>query len=240
MAQVRDHTESTRSQYGLADTAAGLGWARGDIDVIDTDLGISGKWGVARAGFTELVARVCSGDVGAIFGIEITRLARSNADVARLAEIARITGTLLIDPDGVYDPADVNDRVLLGSKGTMGEMELHVMAQRLQANKRAAAGRGELRTPLPVGYVHDDAGDVVTDPDAGVQAAGADVFAAFAACGSAYGVVAAFKDRRFPLRAYGGGWARPARSGAADPPPPAPVPREPAHAPARPLRPDCP
>jgi DNA invertase Pin-like site-specific DNA recombinase len=207
MAQVRDHTESTRSQYGLADTAAGLGWARGDIDVIDTDLGISGKWGVARAGFTELVARVCSGDVGAIFGIEITRLARSSADVARLAEFARITGTLLIDPDGVYDPADMNDRVLLGFKGTMGEMELHVMAQRLQANKRAAASRGELRTPLPVGYVHDDAGDVVTDPDAGVQAAVADVFAAFAACGSAYGVVAAFAGRKFPLRAYGGAWA---------------------------------
>jgi DNA invertase Pin-like site-specific DNA recombinase len=207
MAQVREHTESTRSQYGLADKAAELGWARTSIEVIDTDLGISGKWGVARAGFTELVSRVCGGGVGAIFGIEITRLARSNADVARLAEFARITGTLLIDPDGVYDPADVNDRVLLGFKGTMGEMELHVMAQRLQANKRAAAGRGELRTPLPVGYVHDDAGDVVTDPDAGVQAAVRDVFAAFAACGSAYGVVAAFAGRRFPLRAYGGAWA---------------------------------
>ena len=207
MAQVRDHTESTRSQYGLAETAAALGWARTLIEVIDTDLGISGKWGVAREGFTELVTRMCRGDVGAIFGIEITRLARSNADVARLAEFARITGTLLIDPDGVYDPADVNDRVLLGFKGTMGEMELHVMAQRLQANKRAAAGRGELRTPLPGGYVHDDAGDVVIDPDAEVQAAIRDVFAAFAACGSAYGVVAAFKDRRFPLRAYGGAWA---------------------------------
>jgi len=207
MAQVRDHTESTRSQYGLAETAAALGWARTLIEVIDTDLGISGKWGVAREGFTELVTRMCRGDVGAIFGIEITRLARSNADVARLAEFARITGTLLIDPDGVYDPADVNDRVLLGFKGTMGEMELHVMAQRLQANKRAAAERGELRTPLPVGYVHDDAGDVVIDPDAEVQAAIRDVFAAFAACGSAYGVVAAFKDRRFPLRAYGGAWA---------------------------------
>jgi hypothetical protein len=101
----------------------------------------------------------------------------------------------------------MNDRVLLGFKGTMGEMELHVMAQRLQANKRAAADRGELRTPLPVGYVHDDAGEVVIDPDAEVQAAIADVFAAFAACGSAYGVVAAFKGRRFPLRAYGGAWA---------------------------------
>ena len=207
MAQVREHTESTRSQYGLAETAAGLGWPRTSIEVIDTDLGISGKWGVAREGFTELVTRVCSGDVGAIFGIEITRLARSNADVARLAEFARITGTLLIDANGVYDPADVNDRVLLGFKGTMGEMELHVMAQRLQANKRAAAQRGELRTPLPVGYVHDDAGDVVIDPDAEVQAAIRDVFAAFAACGSAYGVVAAFASRRFPLRAYGGTWA---------------------------------
>jgi DNA invertase Pin-like site-specific DNA recombinase len=207
MAQVRDHTESTRSQYALAETAAELGWARSDIEVIDTDLGISGKWGVAREGFTELVTRMCRGEVGAIFGIEITRLARSNADVARLAEFARITGTLLIDPDGVYDPADVNDRVLLGFKGTMGEMELHVMAQRLQANKRAAAGRGELRTPLPVGYVHDEAGEVVTDPDAEVQAAIRDVFAAFAACGSAYGAVAAFSGRRFPLRAYGGAWA---------------------------------
>ena len=175
--------------------------------MIDTDLGISGKWGVAREGFTELVTRVCTGEVGAIFGIEITRLARSNADVARLAEFARITGTLLIDPDGVYDPADVNDRVLLGFKGTMGEMELHVMAQRLQANKRAAAERGELRTPLPVGLVHDDAGDIVIDPDAEVQAAIRDVFAAFTACGSAYGVVAAFAGRRFPLRAYGGAWA---------------------------------
>jgi len=207
MAQVREHTESTKSQYALADKAAALGWPRTSIEVIDTDLGISGKWGVAREGFTELVTRVCSGDVGAIFGIEITRLARSNADVARLAEFARITGTLLIDPDGVYDPADVNDRVLLGFKGTMGEMELHVMAQRLHANKRAAAERGELRTPLPVGYVHDGAGEVVIDPDAEVQAAIADVFAAFTACGSAYGVVAAFAGRRFPLRAYGGAWA---------------------------------
>src|SRR5207247_10210829 len=157
------------------------------------------------------------GGVGGILGIDITRLARSNADVARLAEFARITGTLLIDPDGVYDPADVNDRVLLGFKGTMGEMELRVMAQRLHANKRAAAERGELRTPLPVGLVHDDAGDVVIDPDAEVQAAIRDVFAAFAASGSAYGVVAAFAGRRFPLRAYGGAWAGPLAGGPAAP-----------------------
>jgi hypothetical protein len=122
-------------------------------------------------------------------------------------EFAAITETLLIDADGVYDPADVNDRMLLGMKSTLGEVELHVMAQRLQASKKAAAERGELRTPLPVGYVHDEAGEVVIDPDAEVQAAIRDLFAAFTAHGSAYGVVAAFAERRFPLRAYGGVWA---------------------------------
>ncbi len=207
MAQVREHTESTMRQYGLVEEAVALGWARADVLVIDTDLGVSGRWGVAREGFAELVMRVCSGQVGAIFGIEISRLARSNADVARLMEFCSITSTLLIDPDGVYHPADVNDRMLLGLKGTMGEVELHVMAGRLAAAKRAAAQRGELRTPLPVGYVHDEVGDVVIDPDAEVQAAVADVFASFAAVGSAYGVVAAFSERRFPLRAYGGVWA---------------------------------
>src|SRR5438034_7688315 len=207
MAEVRGHTESTTRQYGLAGEATRLGWAPGDVQVIDTDLGISGRFGVAREGFRDLVSLVCRGEVGAIFGIEISRLARSNADVGRLIEFARITGTLLIDSDGVYDPADVNDRMLLGLKGTMGEVELHVMAGRLQEAKRAAAARGELRTPLPVGYVHDEVGQVVIDPDVEVQAAVADVFAAFAACGSAYGVVAAFSGRRFPLRAYGGAWA---------------------------------
>jgi DNA invertase Pin-like site-specific DNA recombinase len=213
MAQVREHTESTTRQYGLAEEAVRLGWARPDVVVIDTDLGVSGRWGVARAGFTELVRRVCCGEVGAIFGIEISRLARSNAEVARLMEFAAITETLLIDADGVYDPGDVNDRMLLGMKSTIGEVELHVMAQRLQASKRAAAARGELRTPLPVGYVHDEAGEVIVDPDAEVQAAISDLFAAFAACGSAYGVVAAFTDRRFPLRAYGGAWSGPLRWG---------------------------
>jgi DNA invertase Pin-like site-specific DNA recombinase len=207
MAQVREHAESTMRQYGLVEVAVGLGWARTDVVVIDTDLGVSGRWGVARAGFAELVTRVCSGEVGAIFGIEISRLARSNAEVARLMEFAAITQTLLIDADGIYDPADVNDRMLLGMKSTIGEVELHVMAQRLQASKKAAAARGELRTPLPVGYVHDEAGEVVIDPDAEVAGAIRDLFAAFAACGSAYGVVAAFAGRRFPLRAYGGAWA---------------------------------
>jgi len=207
MAQVREHTESTMRQYGLVEEAVRLGWAREAVVVIDTDLGVSGRWGVARAGFAELVSRVCTGEVGAIFGLEISRLARSNAEVARLMEFAAITTTLLIDADGVYDPADVNDRMLLGLKSTMGEVELHVMAQRLQAAKRAAAARGQLRTPLPVGYIYDETGVIVVDPDTEVAAAIADLFAAFAACGSAYRVVAAFAGRRFPVRAYGGVWA---------------------------------
>ncbi|MFC9769084.1 recombinase family protein [Rhodococcus jostii] len=136
MAQVREHTESTTRQYRLADEALRLGWARRDVIVIDTDLGVSGRWGVARPGFTELVTRVCSGEVGAIFGLEISRLARSNAEVTRLMEFVAITDTLLIDADGIYDPADVNDQTLLWMKSTIGEVELHVMAQRLHVAKR--------------------------------------------------------------------------------------------------------
>jgi DNA invertase Pin-like site-specific DNA recombinase len=142
--------------------------------------------------------------------LEISRLARSSADLSRLLELARLTDTLLIDGDGVYDLTDFNDRLLLGLKGTMSEAELHLLAGRLQGAKRAAAARGELRTPLPVGYVYDDsdreAGPVI-DPDEEVTAAVADVFTAFAATGSAYRVVAAFAGRRFPLRAYGGSCA---------------------------------
>src|SRR4029078_5782858 len=104
MTQGRDHAESPTRQYGLAEEAVRLGWARLDVLVIDTDLGVSGRWGVARAGLTERVRRVCCGEVGAIFGIEISRLARSNAEVARLMEFAAITETLLIEAAGVADP----------------------------------------------------------------------------------------------------------------------------------------
>lgn len=207
LAQLRENTESTLRQYALEEQAVRLGWARTDVEVIDTDLGLSGTSTRNRDGFRYLMSRLCLGEVGAIFGLEISRLARSNADLARLAELARLTDTLLIDADGVYDLADFNDRLLLGLKSTMSEAELHIMAGRLQASKRAAAERGELRTPLPVGYVYDDERCQVIDPDAEVQAAVADVFAAFAATGSAFGVVAAFAGRRFPLRAYGGAWA---------------------------------
>jgi DNA invertase Pin-like site-specific DNA recombinase len=207
LAQVRDNTESTARQYALADQAVRLGWPRARVEVVDADLGLSGRSAEHRQGFRELVGRVCVGEVGAIFGLEISRLARSSADLSRLLELARLTDTLVIDTDGVYDLADFNDRLLLGLKGTMSEAELHVLAGRLQGAKRAAAERGELRFSLPVGYVYDDDGATVIDPDQEVAAAVADVFACFRARGSAYGVVAEFKGRRFPLRAYGGIWA---------------------------------
>ncbi|HET6710292.1 recombinase family protein [Amycolatopsis sp.] len=207
MAQVREHTESTARQYALAEEAARLGWPATAIEVIDADLGVSGRSVEGRDGFKGLVARVCLGEIGAIFGLEVSRLARSSADLSRLLEYARLTDTLVIDADGVYDLTEFNDRLLLGLKGTMSEAELHLLAGRLQGAKRAAAERGELRTPLPIGYVYDDEGQVVIDPDEEVTTAIADVFTAFTATGSAYQVVAAFADRRFPRRAYGGAWA---------------------------------
>jgi DNA invertase Pin-like site-specific DNA recombinase len=121
VAQVRNNTESTARQYGLAAEAAGLGWPDPAIEVIDADLGISGRSAANREGFKELMGRVCLGEVGAIFGLEVSRLARSSADLSKLLELARLTDTLVIDADGVYDLADINDRLVLGVKGTISE-----------------------------------------------------------------------------------------------------------------------
>ena len=207
LVQVREHTESTTRQYGLAATAVEMGWAPGGVLVVDADLGVSGRFGAQRDGFTELLSRVCRGEVGAIFGLEVSRLARSSGEFARLLELARLTDTLLVDADGVYDLSDVNDRLLLGLKGSMSEAELHLLTGRLHGAKLAAAHRGELRSPLAVGYVHDD-GEVVLDPDEQVRAAVQDLFAEFARTGSAMGVVKAFAatGRLFPQRAWGGAW----------------------------------
>jgi DNA invertase Pin-like site-specific DNA recombinase len=207
LAQVREHAESTARQYALVNEAVRLGWDRDRIQVVDTDLGLSGRSATHRNGFKELVGRVCVGEVGAIFGLEVSRLARSSADLSRLLELARLTDTLVIDTDGVYDLGDFNDRLLLGLKGTMSEAELHLLAGRLQGAKLAAAERGQLRFPLPVGYVYDADGATVIDPDEEVATAVRDIFAAFRATGSAYQVVGAFAGRRFPRRAYGGVWA---------------------------------
>lgn len=213
LAQVRDHGESTLRQYALADDAERRGWPAERIVVIDADLGVSGRGGSARAGFKELVGRVCCGEVGAVFGLEVSRLARSSADLQRLLELCSLTGTLIVDADGTYDLGLFNDRLLLGLKGTMSEAELHLLAGRLQGARRAAAERGELRVPLPVGYVYDDDGVIVVDPDEEIRAAIADVFACFQETGSAYKVVGAFTDRPFPARAYGGAWAGRVRHG---------------------------
>lgn len=198
LMQVREHGESTARQYGLAGEAARLGWPAARIEVIDCDLGLSGRTATHREGFRALLGRVCAGETGAVFGLEISRLARSNADLSRLLEVARLTGTLVIDADGIYDLADINDRLLLGLKSQMSEAELHLLHSRLDGARLAAAERGELRLPLPAGYVYDAGGQVIKDPDEEVAAAVADVFAAFTASGSAFGVVTAFASRRFP------------------------------------------
>src|SRR5258705_4739039 len=128
LVQVREHTESTTRQYGLAATAVEMGWAPGGVLVVDADLGVSGRFGVHRDGFTELVARVCRGEVGAIFGLEVSRLARSSGEFARLMELARLTDTLLVDADGVYDLSDVNDRLLLGLHASAGASRIGITA----------------------------------------------------------------------------------------------------------------
>jgi DNA invertase Pin-like site-specific DNA recombinase len=209
VAQVRQNPESTNRQYGLAVTAAEMGWLAEQIVAVDADLGVSGRFGSERDGYRQIVARLCMGEVGAVFGLEVSRFGRSNADLTRLMELARLTDTLLIDTDGVYDLANVNDRILLGLKGQMSEIELHFLLGRLHGAKLAAAHRGELRHPLPVGFVYDEDGLIVTDPDEQVQGAVTDLFAEFHRTGSALGVVRAFAatGRLFPQRAWGGAWA---------------------------------
>jgi DNA invertase Pin-like site-specific DNA recombinase len=174
---------------------------------VDGDLGISGRFSdtQARKGYARLVARVCLGEVGAIFGLEVSRLARSNAETQRLLEFCALTDTLVVDTDGVYDLQNFNDRLLLGLKSQMSEAELHMITSRLQGAKRAAAERGELRFPLPVGYLHED-GQTIIDPDQEVQAAIRDLLCAFEQTGSAYGVVGVSRaggSRSAPMAARG-------------------------------------
>jgi excisionase family DNA binding protein len=203
-AQVRDHTESTMRQYALADTAVTLGWDRSQVLVLDGDLGQSGRSTRGRRDFKEVVAKVCENQAGLVFVLEASRLSRNSADFQRLLEFCQVTDTLIADADGVYDLRDFNDQLLLGFKGTMSAVELHILAQRMQEAKKAAARRGELRLSLPIGYVYDLDGQVVMDPDQEVQAAIADLFAAFQASGTCCGVVRTFRDRRFPT--HGQNW----------------------------------
>ncbi len=185
LTQVREHTESLERQYELAFRAQALGWAPRQVIVIDDDLGRSGANASAREGFKNLVAHVGLARVGIIFGIEVSRLARNNADWYQLLDLCAVTDTLIADGDGIYHPADFNDRLVLGLKGTMSEAELHLIRHRLTAGLRHKAAKGELRQGVPVGFVYDEADRVVLDPDEAVIEAIATVFRRFDELGSA-------------------------------------------------------
>jgi DNA invertase Pin-like site-specific DNA recombinase len=207
-AQVLHHQESTERQYALRTMALELGWSESAIRTLDRDLGMTGTEMTRREDFKTLVADVSMGQVGAVFALEVSRLARSNLDWHRLLELCALTATLVIDEDGCYDPSDFNDGLLLGLKGTMAQAELHFLHARLQGGKLNKAKKGELRFPLPVGYCYDEQGRIVPDVDAEVRGAVEMVFRLFRETGSAYAVVHRFTEKglRFPKRAYGGAW----------------------------------
>jgi len=187
--QLIRHPESTRLQYGLVDRALALGWPQAQVVVIDEDLGKSADSASERSGFQRLVAEVSLAHVGLILGLDMSRLARSNRDWHQLLEVCALCGTLIGDLDGIYDPADDNDRLLLGLKGAMSEAELHVLKLRMQAGKRAKAERGELRMRVPMGSVRRPSGEVVKDPDEQAQAVIELIFEQFERLGTINGVL---------------------------------------------------
>jgi DNA invertase Pin-like site-specific DNA recombinase len=201
LRQVFDHSESTKRQYGLRQRAVALGWPEDRIIVIDSDLGQSGASAADREGFKRLVTEVSLGRAGIVLGLEVSRLARNSTDWHRLLEICALTDTLILDEDGIYDPAHFNDRLLLGLKGTMSEAELHVLRARLQGGILNKARRGELIIRPPVGLSYDE-GKLIRDPDQQVQAALRLLFDTFRRTGSATATVKAFKRQGllFPRR----------------------------------------
>lgn len=202
LRQVLENTESTKRQYALRERAVALGWVAERIVVVDCDLGQSGASAVDREGFQRLVAEVGLGHVGIVLGLEVSRLARSSVDWHRLLEICALTETLILDEDGVYDPTQFNDRLLLGLKGTMSEAELHVLRARMRGGLINKARRGELKTPLPVGFVYGPGNRVLLDPDQQVQQAVRLLFASFRRTGSAWRTVREFRAQQvlFPRR----------------------------------------
>jgi DNA invertase Pin-like site-specific DNA recombinase len=219
--QVHDHQESTRLQYGLAERAVGLGWAPSRVLVIDEDLGHSASGMDARPGFQRLVSEVGLDHVGIVLGIEMSRLARSGREWHQLLELCALSGTLLADPDGIYDPADHNDRLLLGLKGTISEAELHLIKQRMWAGRLAKARRGQLAVPLASGFVRRPSGEVALDPDEQVQAVVRLVFDLFDRLGTVNGVLCFLADNHIQVgvRVREGPergelvWRRPSRAG---------------------------
>jgi DNA invertase Pin-like site-specific DNA recombinase len=202
LKQVIHNTESAIRQYDLRGKAISLGWDASQITVIDIDQGHSGASAADREGFQHLVAEVSLGHAGIVLGLECSRLARNSADWHQLLELCGVTGTLICDEDGLYDPRNFNDRLLLGMKGQLSEAELHFIKARLRGGQLSKARRGELIMPLPVGLAYDAARHVVLDPDAAVRGAVARLFATFEATGSATAVVKAFNSAglTFPWR----------------------------------------
>ena len=201
--QVEHNRESTARQYQLAERAVALGWPRDQVKVFDQDLGVSGSGLAERAGFARMIAEVALGEVGIVLGLEVSRLARNNADWYRLLDLCGVTHTLIGDADGIYHPGLFNDRLVLGLKGTMSEAELHVLRARLLGGIRNKAARGELHRGLPVGLVRGEAdGEVLLHPDESVSAAIRAVFERFAEMGSARRVWLWFRAQglRFPLQ----------------------------------------
>ena len=204
--QVFENTESTQRQYALRERAVALGWPVERIHVIDSDLGQSGASAADREGFRKLVAEVGMGHAGIVLGLEVSRLARNCADWHRLLELCALSETLILDEDGLYNPNDFNDRLLLGLKGTMSEAELHLLRARLRGGILSKARRGELPARLPVGFVYDEQGRVRLDPDAQVRESLMHLFEAFRRAGSAFGAVKMFARQKllFPPRLHAG------------------------------------
>jgi DNA invertase Pin-like site-specific DNA recombinase len=206
LRQVMENTESTQRQYALRQRALTLGWPEERIVVIDHDQGQSGASTLQREGFQHLVVEVGLGKAGVVMGLEVSRLARNCADWHRLLEICALTGSLILDEDGLYDPGHFNDRLLLGLKGTMSEAELHVLKARLRGGILSKAQRGELKMPLPVGLIYNESQHVGLDPDQQVQTSLRHFFATFERTGSAWATVQAFRQEKlkFPKRGQAG------------------------------------
>ena len=206
LRQVLENTESTQRQYALRQQAVALGWPQDRIIVIDKDLGQSGASAADREGFQRLVTEVSLARAGIVLGLEVSRLARNSMDWHRLLEICALTDTLILDEDGVYDPAHFNDRLLLGLKGTMSEAELHVLRARLQGGIRNKARRGELFIRPAMGFVYNADGKLVIDPDQQVQQSVRVLFETFRRTGSAMATVKFFAGQGllFPRRVHTG------------------------------------
>src|SRR5713226_6564746 len=202
MKQVIENIESTKRQYALRGRATALGWADERVVVIDSDQGESGASASWREGFQRLVTDVGMGRAGIVMGLEVSRLARNNADWHRLLEICAFADTLILDEDGVYNPASFNDRLLLGLKGTMSEAELHVIKARLRGGILNKVRRGEYRCSLPTGLIYDQSGNVAFDPDSQIRETIVHFFDTFTRVESACQTVKVFRNEGllFPSR----------------------------------------